>query len=90
MLLEAEPAIQAAWQRLGGGLYGVFNVAASEGQVAVRLPDAVYTDLLSDTSVEVRAGQVPLPGSGLIVRYETEVESQLFYSTMLDYHRAVR
>ena len=90
MLLEAEPAIQAAWQCPSGGLYGVFNVAASEGQVAVRLPDGVYSDLLSDTSVEVGAGQVPLPGSALIVRYETEVESRLFYSTLLDYHRAAR
>jgi len=26
----------------------------------------------------------------LIVRYETEVESRLFYSTLLDYHRAAR
>jgi glycosidase len=85
LLLEAEPAIQAAWQHSDGGLYGVFNVAASKGQVAVRLPDGVYVDLLSDTPVEVRAGRMPIPESALIVRYEIELETQLLYSTLLDY-----
>lgn len=90
LLLEATPAIQAAWQHSGGGLYGVFNVVSSEGQITVRLPDGVYVDLLSDTSVEVRAGQMPVPESALIVRYKAELERQLLYSTMLDYHRATR
>jgi glycosidase len=38
VLLEAEPAIQAAWMHPDGGLYGVFNVRASKGEVSVRLP----------------------------------------------------
>ncbi|MEE8392091.1 MAG: alpha-amylase family glycosyl hydrolase [Anaerolineae bacterium] len=90
VLLEAEPAIQAAWMHSDGGLYGVFNVAASGGKVAVRLPDDVYVDLLSDTPVEACAGQMPLPESALIVRYEAEIKSRLFYSTLLDYHREAR
>jgi hypothetical protein len=92
VLLQAEPAIQAVWAHPDGGLYGVFDVGASAGDVPARLPDGVHTDLLNDTPVEVQNGQMRLSESAVIVRLETEpgqppAEYKPFYSTMLDYRR---
>lgn len=87
VLLDAEPAIQAAWVHPNEGLYGVFNVAASTGDMAVRLPDGAYTDLLNEEPVEVRRGQMPLPESAVVVRYRDLPDCQPFYSVLLDYQR---
>lgn len=89
VLLDADPAIQAAWTHPDGGLYGVFNTTMSVGDIAVRLPDGVYSDLLSDETVEVRAGQMPLPEDAVTVRYEAKIEGRPFYSVLLDYHQGV-
>jgi glycosidase len=84
VLLEAEPAIQAAWIHSDEGLYGVFNVGASSGDVAVRLPDGVYTDLLSEEPVGVRAGRMSLPESAVILRCRGEIDARPFFSVLLD------
>jgi len=89
VLLDADPAIQAAWMHPDGGLYGVFNTTMSVGDIAVRLPDGLYSDLLSDETVEVRAGQMPLPEDAVTVRCEAKIESRPFYSVLLDYHQGV-
>lgn len=100
-LLAAEPAIQAAWQGApqklrvprsqgGGGLYGVFNVGAAKGKVAVRLPDGTYEDALSGESVVVRSGgtqphgNLTLPRAAVILRYETEIDLKPFHALLLD------
>jgi glycosidase len=85
VLLEAEPAIQAAWMHPDGGLYGVFNVRASQGEVSVRLPDGVYGDTLSEGQVAVRGGKMALPTDAVIVRYEAEIRSEPVFSMLLDY-----
>jgi len=95
VLLQADPAIQAAWIHPEGGLHGVFNIGASAGSMSVRLPDGVYTDLLNDTRVEVRNGQMPLPESAIVVHphlppHQAGFESRPLYSVLLDYRRAVR
>ena len=88
MLLEADPALQAAWVHPSMGLYGVFNTAGAEGNAAVHLPDGAYIDLLSEEPVEVSRGVMPLPGSAAIVRTPQAVpESGPIYSILLDYRR---
>jgi len=85
VLLEAEPAIQAAWMQPDGGLYGVFNVWASQGKVSVRLPDGLYEDTLSEAQVAVRGGQMELPAHAVILRHEAAIRSEPVFSTLLDY-----
>ena len=68
-LLEAEPAIQAAWDAPGGGLYGVFNVSGQSGLVRVKLPDGAYPDLLSGALAQVRDWKMALPAEAAILRY---------------------
>ena len=102
VLLEGEPAIQAAWHRpepfsplppnfgwIEGGrdsLYGVFNVGAAAGEVAVRLPDGDYTDVLTGAAVTVQGGKLPLPASAAILRYAGEIDLRPVYAELLDYH----
>jgi len=87
VLLNAEPAIQAAWRIAwpGASLYGVFNTSAATGQVDVPLPDGAYVDLLSGTSVSVERGRTAMPDSAFIVRYSSKIELKPFYSDLLDH-----
>ena len=68
-LLTPEPAITALWQAAAEGLYGIFNVS---GVVAVQptpLPDGEYVDLLSETAVTVRDGEMAVPDTAVILRF---------------------
>ncbi|UCC64158.1 MAG: alpha-amylase [Anaerolineae bacterium] len=86
VLLEAEPAVQAAWIHLGGRLYGVFNTVAAMGSAAVHLPDGIYTDLLSERSVKVHKGKMLLPESAVVLRTpQAMAEHEPVYSILLDY-----
>jgi hypothetical protein len=87
VLLSGEPAIQATWYWPGSSLYGVFNMSATGGRVAVQLPDGTYADLLSGASVCVQDGQMAIPGDAAIVRYVEELEPKPLYSHLLDYYR---
>ncbi len=92
VLLDADPAVQAVWMHPEGALYGIFNTGASTGRATVRLPDGIYTDLLTDMPAEVRNGQMPLPESALIMRLGAEALPDMgayrpFYSTLLNYRR---
>jgi glycosidase len=91
VLLEAEPVLQAAWLHPEGGLYGVFNTEAHSGAIPVRLPDGVYPDVLQETSVEVRDGQITLPETmpAVILRYQADIDARPCYTVLLDYHRVV-
>jgi glycosidase len=85
-LLSAEPCIQATWHRTGGGLYGVFNVSGTGGPVEVRLPDGSYQDELGGAAVEVRGGRMSAPANAVILRYDSPMNLEPFYSDLLDYN----
>ena len=86
LVVAAEPAIQATWYLPGHSLYGVFNVSAARGDLAVRLSDGTYTDVLSGATVRVQGGRMPVPESAAILRYGGEINLEPFYSDLLDYN----
>lgn len=86
VLLDGDPAIQAAWVHPGAGLYGIFNVAGVAGRVPVQLPDGTYADLLSGAAFVVRHGRAAMPETAAIVRYREQIELQPFRSELLDFH----
>jgi glycosidase len=85
VIMEAEPAVQAAWVHPGETLYGVFNMGSSVSTVDVQLPDGEYVDLLGDAAVHVQGGQMPMPESAVIVVFEGDAEFQAFSSALLDH-----
>jgi hypothetical protein len=85
VLLAAEPAIQAAWVEAGSSLYGVFNVTAASGDVAVQLPDGTYEDALGGGAVVVRGGRMPLPAEAAILRATGAPELVPWTTPLLDY-----
>lgn len=85
-LLEADPAIQAAWDHSGEGLYGVFNTGGAQGQVSVQLPDGTYQDILNEAKLTVQAGKLALPESAAILSYHQPMRFERLYSELLDYH----
>jgi glycosidase len=84
LLLSGNPAIQAAWYRPGGSLYGVFNTNAVAGSVEVRLPDGVYENILGGGSVRVSGGAMPVPDSAVVLRYDAEMDLTPLYADLLD------
>lgn len=82
----AEPAVQAVWCNAAQSLYGVFNVNAAGGRIAVGLPDGEYGNLLDDSRVLVRDGQTTLPPIGLIVEFACAQVPQAIFSPLLDVH----
>jgi hypothetical protein len=85
LLLEAAPAVQAAWDCPGGSLYGVFNTAGESGPVTVRLPDGAYPELLGGGSVRVQGSKMLLPPSAAILRYTASIPLLPVYSELMDY-----
>lgn len=66
-ILADEPGIQAAWLSPEGNLYGIFSVTGATGSVPVQLPDGDYRDLLTESSVAVSDGTIPLPADVVIL-----------------------
>jgi len=85
LLLEAEPAIQAAWVHAEESLYGVFNVTAGEGQSPVQLPDGDYLDVLADQTITVSQGKTALPREAMILRFTGPAALKPIYSDLMDY-----
>jgi glycosidase len=86
VLLGDEPAVQAAWDRPGSGLYGVFNINGVEGaRVPVQLPDGDYQDVLNDDDVLVRSGRIEMPASAAILRFTDSVPFKSLPSLLMDY-----
>ena len=95
-MLADQPCIQVAWAtmpadgRLGpvedGGvsMYGVFNVAGVDDDVAVQLPDGRYLDLLTGKTVTVRGGRVPAPDSAIVLEVTEPFSADLWKSALLD------
>jgi hypothetical protein len=85
VVIQADPAIQAAWEYPGKNLYGIFNTSGKVGYIMVSLPDGTYRDLLNDGQVTVRGGKMLLPDSAAIVRYTDTILLRPAYSELLDY-----
>jgi hypothetical protein len=84
-VMQADPAIQAAWEYPGKSLYGIFNISGKSGYIMVNLPDGTYRDLLSDGQISVRGGKTALPENAAIVRYSDKLIIRPAYSELLDY-----
>jgi glycosidase len=85
VVMQADPAIQAAWEHPGNNLYGIFNTSGKSGYIMVNLPDGTYRDILSDDQVLVRGGKVMLPESAAIIRYTDTILLRPAYCELLDY-----
>jgi hypothetical protein len=85
LLLDAEPAIQAAWDNPGACLYGVFNVGSVKGSAAVQVPDGTYPDALGGGEVKVRDGRMDLPEDGVVIRVKECGPFREFTCDLMDY-----
>ena len=85
VVMQADPAIQAAWEHQGKSLYGIFNTSGKTGYIMVNLPDGTYRDILNDGQVSVRGGKMMLPDSAAIVRFSDIILLRPAYSELLDY-----
>ena len=86
VVVQADPAIQAAWELAGKSLYGIFNTSGKAGYIMVSLPDGTYRDILNDGQVTVRAGKTLLPETAVIIRYADRIQLRSAYSELLDYN----
>ena len=84
-LLAATPAVQAVWDHPSHQLHGIFNVGGASGILDVSLPDGDYRDLLSDASVSVDRGKLPLPESAVVLRHQDRARRRPFVSQLLDF-----
>ena len=71
----AAPALTAHGQAENEGLYGVFNVADEDEVMPTPLPDGTYTDLLTDRAVTVRAGEMLVAETAVILRYSGQLNT---------------
>ena len=85
VVMQADPAIQAAWEFPGKNLYGIFNTSGKTGYIMVNLPDGTYRDILNDGQVSVRGGKMLLPEAAAIVRFSDPILLRPAYSELLDY-----
>ncbi len=85
VIVQADPAIQAAWEYPGKNLYGIFNTSGKIGYILVSLPDGTYHDILNDGQVTVRGGKMLLPDAAAIVRFTDDRVLRPAYSELLDY-----
>jgi glycosidase len=85
VVVQADPAIQAAWEHAGNSLYGIFNTSGKAGYIMVSLPDGTYRDILNDGQLSVRGGKVLLPETAAIVRFTQPAILRPAYSELLDY-----
>jgi len=85
IVMQADPAIQAAWEYPGKSLYGIFNTSGKAGYIMVNLPDGTYRDILNDGQVLVRGGKMLLPEAAAIVRFTDTILLRPAYSELLDY-----
>lgn len=78
-LLQAQPAISAMWHMADAistdeGLFGAFNVAGTTDVMSTPLPDGTYTNLLDDRPVIVRDGEMAVPETAVILRYQGSID----------------
>jgi 1,4-alpha-glucan branching enzyme len=85
VVMQADPAIQAAWEHPVKSLYGIFNTSGKSGYIMVNLPDGTYKDILNDGQVSVRGGKMLLPESAAIIRFSDTILLRPAYSELIDY-----
>jgi Alpha amylase, catalytic domain/Bacterial Alpha amylase C-terminal domain len=85
IVMQADPAIQAAWEYPGKSLYGIFNTSGKSGYIMVNLPDGTYRDILNDGQILVRGGKMSLPETAAIVRFTDTILLRPAYSELMDY-----
>lgn len=86
VVIQADPAIQAAWDYPGKSLYGIFNTSGKSGYIMVNLPDGTYRDILNGGQVAVKNGKMLLPEAAAIVRFNDRILLRPAYSELLDYN----
>jgi hypothetical protein len=86
VIMQADPAIQAAWEYPGMSLYGIFNTSGKAGYIMVNLSDGTYRDILNDGQLTVRGGKALLPETAAIIRYADPLVLRPAYSELLDYN----
>ncbi len=86
VIVQADPAIQAAWEYSDKSLYGIFNTSGKAGYIMVSLPDGTYRDILNDGQITVRNNKTLLPEAAAIVRYTDPIALRPAYSELLDYN----
>lgn len=94
VILDDEPCVQLAWGTRassslgpvpsGDGLYGVVNVSAFEGEVAVQLPDGDYPDLIGGGIVRVFEGTIPAPETAVVLAFDQSFEVDPWQTPLLD------
>ena len=57
VVMQADPAIQAAWEYPGQEPVRDLNTSGKTGYIMVNLPDGTYRDILNDGQVVVRGGK---------------------------------
>lgn len=85
VVVQADPAIQAAWEHPDKSMYGIFNMSGKSGYIMVSLPDGTYRDILNDGQITVRGSKTLLPDSAAIVRFSDPIILRPAYSELLDY-----
>lgn len=85
VVVQADPAIQAAWFYPEKSLYGIFNTSGKSGYIMVSLPDGTYRDILNDGQITVRGGKTMLPETAAIVRFADTILLRPAYSELMDY-----
>ena len=85
VVMQADPAIQAAWDYPGKCLYGIFNTSGKTGYIMVNLPDGTYRDLLNDGQVTVKGGKMLLPEAAVVIRLNNPILLRPAYSELIDY-----
>jgi glycosidase len=90
VIMQADPAVQAAWEYPDKSLYGIFNTSGKTGYIMVNLPDGTYRDILNDGQVTVRGGKMLLPDAASIIRFADTILLRPAYSELLDYNYSGR
>ncbi len=80
-LIENHDTLQAAWLTDQGGLFGVFNVQALTGEIAVPLPDGIYPNLVDGNMVSISAGKMAAQPAA-ILNFTQPMNFQPFNSSL--------
>ena len=80
-LIDNRDTLQAAWVTDQGGLFGVFNVQALTGEIAVPLPDGIYPNLVDGNTISITAGKMAAQPAA-ILNYTQPLDFQPFKSSL--------
>lgn len=78
------PAIVASYVSDYGGLLGVFNVSANQGDITMPLKDGTYPDILNHTNVRIQQGKSVLPPIAMILEVPRGFHPPVNFSNLMD------